>query len=269
MTLNSVILNSVILDNMTRISTRLVSKHILVWVGALLVGSMAIDILSSPAQANPTTSASLQTKQVRGQVPGRRGGGARRGDCPAPPTELTALVPMTEVSTQTLPETYVGGSTTAEYPTFWFYVPYSQTADLTAEFILQDDTGEDIYRVASDDLLASEQTPGVIGISLPSAIAPLEIGRVYQWYFKLNCGAEAPMYVQGGIERIPLDPDLANQLAQVSPQEQANLYLTNDIWYDAITNLAQLYHNNPSNTTIKSAWINLLQALGLEGVPIH
>ncbi|WP_190640734.1 DUF928 domain-containing protein [Oculatella sp. FACHB-28] len=228
---------------------------------------MTIDFTLPPAQASSLTLTSLQTKQVRGQVPGRRGGGARRGDCPAPSIELTALVPMTEVPTETLPETYVGGSTTVEYPTFWFYVPYLQTANLSAEFILQNDTGQDVYRITSADLPAFEHTPGIISISLPSTIAPLEIGRVYQWYFKLNCGTEAPMYVQGGIERIPLDPDLAYQLAHASPQERVNLYLENDIWYDAITMLAQLHRINSSNTTIESAWINLLQSIGLENIP--
>ncbi|MBD2000263.1 DUF928 domain-containing protein [Leptolyngbya sp. FACHB-541] len=253
---------------MTKVSTRFnSSKHILVWTGVLLIGSMAIDFVFPHAQANSVALDSLQTKQVRGQVPGRRSGGARRGDCPVPSTELTALVPMTEVPTETLPETYVGGSTTVEYPTFWFYVPYSQTADLSAEFILQDDTGQDVYRITSADLSAFEQIPGIISISLPSTIAPLEIGRVYQWYFKLNCGTEAPTYVQGGIERIPLEPDLAYQLAHASPQERVNLYLMNDIWYDAITMLAQLHRNNLSNTTIESAWINLLQSLELENIP--
>lgn len=266
---------------MSKTSTQLRFSKRLLLAGVLLVGNTAIGG-SLSAQASPDRSAAIaapnkaapnkaaHSKQVRGQVPGRQRGGARRRDCPETSREfaVAALVPVTEVQTQTLPETYVGGNTTAEHPTFWFYVPYSLSADLSAEFILQDDTGENIYQIASADFPASEQTPGIIGISLPPTIAPLEIGRVYQWYFKLNCELEAPIYVQGGVERIPLDPNLANQLANASPQEQVNLYLANGIWYDAATVLAQLRRTDATNAAIESAWINLLRSIGLEDIPI-
>ncbi|WP_052672569.1 DUF928 domain-containing protein [Aliterella atlantica] len=253
-----------ILPNMLKTSTRYFLKHTLVLAGVIFVGSPVIDFAPMPVQASPNTSHSIYNKQAKGRVPGRRRGGARRGDCPATSTQLTALVPETELSTQALPETYVGGSTTAEYPTFWFYVPYSLSADLTGEFILQDNTGQNIYQIASTDFPAAEVSPGIIGISLPSTIAPLKIGKVYKWYFKLNCGMEAPMYVQGGIERIALNANLAKQLANATPTEQANLYIKNNAWYDAVNVIAKVYRTNPTDNNTKSAWINLLRAIDLE-----
>jgi hypothetical protein len=251
------------------------SKRLLCYVGFLLTLLLAIDLV--PAQAVRLSSVqpraiqlhNTQTKQARGQVPGRRRGGARRGDCPAAPIEITALVPVTEVSTSTLPEAYVGGITTAERPTFWFYVPYSLTTDFSAEFILQDDRGEEVYHLYSADFPPSEQTPGIISVSLPSTIAPLKIGKVYQWYFKLNCKMEAFTYVQGGIERIALNPDLASRLANASPQVQANLYLENGIWYDAVTVLAQSRRTRMNDAAIESAWINLLRSVKLEDIPTN
>jgi Domain of Unknown Function (DUF928) len=250
------------------------SKRLLPYAGTLVSLSLAIDLV--PAQAYPALSSSIQSqliqpqpaqaKQARGRVPGRRRGGGRRGECPAASTDLTALVPATNVVTQTLPETYVGSSTTAERPTLWFYVPYALTADLTAEFILQDAAGQNIYQISSADFPASEQTPGIISVSLPATIAPLKVGEVYQWFFKLSCTTEAFAYVQGGIERIPLNPDLASQLANASLQEQVNLYLANDLGYDAINLLAQLRRTRPTNTAINSAWIDLLRSLNLEDV---
>lgn len=237
-------------------------KYALVLAGVLLIDGTAMSA-TSPVIARTDPSASTYSKQARGKVPGRRRGGARRGTCPNTSTELTALVPAIEIPTQTLPETFVGSSTVAEHPTFWFYVPYSLTGDLTAEFILQNDIGQDVYRITSADFSESEQTPGIVGISLPSAIAPLEIGRVYQWYFKVDCGSESPLYVRGGIERVALEPNLANQLANASPQEQARLYQSNEIWYDAIAVLAQLYRTEPNNPTIEAAWADLLQSIGL------
>jgi Domain of Unknown Function (DUF928) len=255
---------------MLKTSTRSNSlKNTLVLAGVLFIGSSVIDFAPMPVQASPDTSNSIYTKQAKERVPGRRRGGARRGDCPATSTQLTALVPETSVSTQALPETYVEGSTTAEYPTFWFYVPYSISADLTAEFILQDDTNKNIYRIASGDFPAAEVSPGIIGISLPSTIAPLEIEKVYKWYFKLNCDRETPMFVQGGIERIALNSNLAKQLANATPQEQANIYIKNNLWYDAVNILAKLYRANPTDNNIKSAWINLLRAIGLEDIAVN
>lgn len=256
-----------ILLNMLK-STRYFLKHTLVLAGVLLVGSPVINA-PIPVRASSNTSDSIYTKQAKGRVPGRRRGGARRGDCPATSTQLTALVPETEISTQSLPQTYVGGSTTAEYPTFWVYVPYSLNANLTAEFILQDDTGQDIYRIASTDFSAAEVSPGIVSISLPSTIAPLKIGKLYKWYFKLNCDAEAPMYVQGGIERISLNANLAKQLASATPQEQANFYIKNNLWYDAVNIIAELYRTNPTDNNTKSAWINLLRSLGLEDLAVN
>ena len=249
------------------LSTRYFLKHTLALAGALLIASPIIDFASMPVQASPNTSDSYN-KQAKGRVPGRRRGGARRGDCPATSTPLTALIPETSVSSKALPEIYVGGSTTAEYPTFWFYVPYSLSADLTAEFILQDDTGQNIYRVASTDFPAAEVSPGIVSISLPSAIAPLKIGKFYKWYFKLNCDRETPMYVQGGIERITLNANLAKQLAQATPQDRANLYIKNNAWYDAVDIIAKLYRTNPTDSNTKSAWINLLQAIGLQDIAV-
>jgi Domain of Unknown Function (DUF928) len=253
------------------------SKRLLSCMGFLLSLSLAIAPVAAQAQAIRLISVqphaiqphNTQVKQIRGQVPGRRRGGARRGDCPAAPIAVTALVPVTEVSTSTLPETYVGGSTIAERPTFWFYVPYSLTTELTAEFILQDDRGEEVYHLYSANFPTSEKTPGIISVSLPSTTSPLIIGKMYQWYFKLSCKVEAFTYVQGGIERITLSPDLASRLANASPQDQANLYLENDIWYDAVTVLGQSRRARPTDAAIESAWINLLRSVKLEDIPTN
>lgn len=199
----------------------------------------------------------------RGQVPGRRSGGGRRDDCPTVPLPLTAIVPQTEDTTQNPPIPIVGGVTAAERPTFWFYVPYALNAELTAEFILQDETGAEIYQLSSTDFPSSEQVPGIISIALPTTVPPLEIGKVYEWYFKVNCGEEVPIYTSGGIERIALDNALSQQLANALPQEQALLYQENEIWYDAITTLGNLSRSNPSDRAIADEWNRLLQTLGI------
>lgn len=204
-------------------------------------------------------------KQGRGQAPGRRRGGGRRDDCPKVEIPLTAIVPQSEDTAENPPISYVGAITTAERPTFWFYVPYTLNAELTAEFILQDQAGTEIYKLSSVDLSSVEQTPGIISVPLPDTVS-LEIGKGYEWYFKVNCGLEIPIYTNGGIERVALDESLSRQIADASPQEQARLYQENGFWYDAITILANLKRAQPNDGAIAEEWNRLLQVLGIEDI---
>lgn len=210
--------------------------------------------------------ANLKQTYGRGEVPGRRNGGGRRDDCPAVQVPLTALVAQQEDPSHDPPLTMVGGVTTAERPTFWFYVPYALNAELTAEFILKDATGASVYQILSVDFPDSEVVPGLIRISLPNTVAPLEIGQVYEWYFKVNCGAEVPIYTNGGIERITIDAALSQQLAAASPQQQARLYQEQGLWYDAVATLGELLRSHPSDTAIAQQWSQLLQTLGLADI---
>lgn len=254
-------------------SRRVIALTGIVLLGGIVIAS-AIAIPIQPAEAslssllNPynkqaNKQANKQTnKQARGRVPGRRRGGAKRGACRETENSLLALISATEVETDTLPETYVGGVTTSERPTVWFDVPYSLTEELTAEFVLQDNQGQDVYRVTSAEFSVPSQTPGMVGVSITSEV-PLEIGRTYQWYFKVNCSSDSPIYVQGGIERVALDPDMADQLATASPLEKATIYRENEIWYDAVNAIAPLYLAQPSDSSIQSAWTDLLRSLDL------
>ncbi len=239
------------------------AKRMLALAGALLLGTSAIALVAPPATASLNIFSNPQDKQARGRVPGRRRGGARRGTCAATTTQLVALVAAVEVETQTLPETYVGGITSAERPTFWFDVPYTLNDEITAEFVLQNNSGQDVYRTTSAEFAADYQTAGIIGISLPPEIPPLTIGETYEWYFKIDCGAESPLYVQGGIERTTLTPTLANQLSAASPLEQAELYQANDFWYDAVSAIAPLHLAQEEDPAISAAWSALMRSLGL------
>ena len=233
-----------------------------------LLGASVIAFPLPPADASISLFSAARDgdKQARGSVPGRRRGGARRGTCPETETQLVALVPATEIETETLPETYVGSVTAAGYPTIWFDVPYQLTNELTAEFVLQDEQGQDVYRRTLFEAADVEQTSGLVSMSLPSELSPLEIGKTYQWYFKINCGSESPLYVQGGIERVRLDADLTNQIENAMPLAQAELYQENEVWYDAINVVAQLRRSQPDDPTVDSAWMDLLRSLDIQNL---
>ena len=214
--------------------------------------------------ANGFVEPLLQNKQMPGQVGGSPKGGGTFGGCENVSTPLTALVPYTIDHSKSLPITYVGGVTTSANPTLWFYVPYKLTADLTATFILQNNQGQVVYQVSSSNF--SVQPDGFLSIPIS-----IEVGTLYHWYFTVNCDlqgdSEVPIYVDGGIERISLDPALANQLATLSPKAQADLYQQKKLWYDAIIVLGNLRREHPNAAAIVAQWHQLLNAINIVDIP--
>lgn len=239
-------------------------------ISAVLLITLIPGISASPAPvtqapANPSSS-QQQGKPAPGQVNGRREGGGMRNDCLAVSPVLTALVPATEIPALPLPITYVGGLTAAERPTFWFYVPYRLDSALTAEFVLQNSTRQEVYRVSSTEFAASQRSPGIIHVTLPASAAPLQVGQTYRWFFKVNCGDSSSIYTEGGIARMNPNPALAQQLAAASPLQQAELYRANNLWFDAITTIGELMRANPGDRAIAAQWTALLESVGIRHV---
>ncbi|MCL1474988.1 DUF928 domain-containing protein [Argonema antarcticum] len=175
-----------------------------------------------------------------------------RGDC------LSKSIPLTRL---------VGGSklesTVSDRPTFWVYVPYAPEEASSGEFSLQD--GEkNIYRTP----FSLSRTPGIVSVTIPPTVKPLEIGKKYRWYFTLNCPQRegspensTPAFVTGQVQRIAITSELDSQLkAAKTALERAVIYAKNGIWYDTITELGQLRLKEPENREAINAWINLFKS---------
>lgn len=225
---------------------------------------------ASRGSATPTDLSQIQYKPPappdRG-TPGGRGQGASRGPCqPANKPSLTALVPTAPVrsaSTQPNQATRIWGLTSAEHPTVWVYVPYAKEA-VSAEFVLQDEADNDIYRAA----VKPAGVAGVVGVRVPDTIAPLQPGKLYHWFFKVKvaCSSMQPSaldFVEGWVQRTTLDTRLTNQLKQALPRQKAELYAQNGLWYDALTTLAELRLANPNDPVTLTNWTSFLQSAGL------
>ncbi|MBP5977471.1 DUF928 domain-containing protein [Brasilonema sp. CT11] len=220
---------------------------------------------SRPVFVFPKTPARLSP------VSGRRAGMGSRDNCPAVPTALTALVPLRKEQkvsklTDKSISGIVAGLTASERPTLWFYVPYTQDLTASAEFILQDSAGNDIYRNA----IALPPKPGVIGVSLPSNTS-LQVGKTYRWYLKVRCNqqqtASVPIYVEGDIQRVNLDSRVMQQLeAAVDPRQKIAIYAANGIWFDSLTMLAQERQKNPNDASVTEDWQSLLRSVNLDNV---
>lgn len=162
--------------------------------------------------------------------------------------QLTALVPVYSGSELVL------GATTAPAPTFWFYIPYKPP--FSGKFVLQDKDGKLVYQT---DVRLPE-TPGVVSLSLPKGVAPLEIGKPYHWFLKIYCKAQQPpAFVEGWIQRNSLNPALKSQLEKATPRDRVALYAANGIWFEALSTASELRRRDPKDTS----WTALLQAIGL------
>jgi hypothetical protein len=181
--------------------------------------------------------------------PGQQTAGESRGDCPQVNTPLTALLPISN-----------WGKTTAEYPNFWFYVPYTSSQN-TAEFVLQDENRHDIYRTS----VALNTKSGYLNVSLPDTKSPLKVGKWYRWYFKIYCNSEqsaTPLFVQGWVQRIPSNSLLQLELEN-SNQREDLIYAKYGVWYDAVDHLVRLHLFNPNNSSLRQDWRELLTTRGV------
>lgn len=209
---------------------------------------------SDPIIFNPPPEPPSTGRPGRRSDAGSRGCGEDGSSSSSEPIPLLALVPIQETAGSTV----VFGKTAAEYPTFWFYVPYGSSQ--TATFVLQDQDGNPIYE--SD--VALPHIAGILSLRLPATVAPLELGKPYHWFFKLYCRSISPpdSFVDGWIQRESLPSDLAQQLQTATPQQQVRLYAANGFWFDALATAAEVRQTNPEDTT----WAELLRTIGLEHV---
>lgn len=246
-------------------------------ISVLTFSAWSVCILLSPAWATPMMAQVSATGFVPPppppdrDAPGNRGGGAGRG-CGAGNQFITALVPEYKQTLGQAEITKVWGTTIAERPTLWFDVPYEKGAIAAMEFVLQDNSSpaKEIYRSA----IAPPDAPGIVSLHLPASVPPLEVGKLYKWFFKtrLQCGsgvlATKPQLqkeeLYGWVQRTSPSATLTSQLKQATPQQQANLYAQNGIWFDALTTLAKLRLTKPQDTHLTEDWNRLLQTVGLE-----
>ena len=152
--------------------------------------------------------------------------------------------------------------TQAAYPTFWFNFPNTRAEVAQINLIVTElETGSRIY----DRTIPHPQQAGIIGISLPRdrqhALAP---EKNYSWTLKVQCAnqAEAKVALEGWISRKPLDPQLQSQLASMPKLARHQVYVEQNLWYDALTTIAQHHITRPNHNETTTAWHEFLAELG-------
>ncbi len=168
--------------------------------------------------------------------------------CPKVDKPLTALVPEWHLAL-----------TVSESPTLWFYIPYPANVLKSATMILWDENGNKIEQPT----FLVENTPGIIKVRLPKTT--LETGKIYRVDFFVTChdgngnttGSTLPLITW--MKRVSLDADLASELqAATTPRDRYVLYAPNSLWYEALTELAELRQEQNEDEEIAADWESLL-----------
>ncbi|MGJ3250417.1 MAG: DUF928 domain-containing protein [Elainellaceae cyanobacterium] len=261
-----------------RLPKRLASTIMLTVFGSTVLG---LQLLPAYAQSSPSSPSSASIvfsapppPSDLGE-PGGRSEAASRGcgingeltgeSIPSDQVGLTALASI--VNTGEFDA--VWGLTTADRPTFLFYVPQSLMSG-TGKFIIEDETTQWTYSVTLAEQAGAQSggQSGIVRISLPESAPSLALDTDYHWYFNIYCQPEQPpRFVHGWIRKTDVDPTLEAELAQASPAQQVELYAEHGIWYDALAIAADLYSTNSTDSTsTDSTWARLLQSVGLETV---
>ncbi|MEO1148798.1 MAG: DUF928 domain-containing protein [Cyanobacteria bacterium J06638_22] len=184
-----------------------------------------------------------------GSRPGRRAAAGHRCGGGFSGTRPTVLVP--ESST---------GLTSADYPTFYFYVP-PEVRGMEAELLLENEAGD----LVSDRSFVLPLQEGIIGVSL----ATLEVGEVYEWYLSIvprPSDPSANLVMYGSIQRIALNDHVQQQLDSLSLGDRALLYDDMGLWFDAVNSLAQQQMQGSNNPQWQEQWNDLLLSVGLEAI---
>ncbi|EGK85882.1 DUF928 domain-containing protein [Microcoleus vaginatus PCC 9802] len=217
-----------------------------------VVGQPIINTPDRPPNPIPGGPRFIQPTEDIDERPPTQPGRPVRGGCASiSQLGLTALVPTNKI-----------GRTVFDYPTFFFYLP--QTEAESAEFILQDQSGKQIYK---QDLTISNLS-GVIGVSIPANknVPPLEVGQSYTWNFTVICDAQdrsADQMESGTVRRVELSADIRRQLDQADPRQKTVIYAENGIWQDALSTLAAARRDQPNDTALKADWESLLDSVTL------
>jgi hypothetical protein len=236
-----------------------ISLNKLLLSAAMLFGLLvASPVSSSPPSASSTPGTQRLPSSVQAASPGfsdagrprRRQGGGSRGSClVADQPPLTALVPDSST-----------GYTLAQSPSFWFYLPYSLGDGHQLEFVLKDSQDNLVH---SKTIAGSDTTAGIVNLRLPDSVV-LDSSQSYEWYLLVQCDTTNPerfVFVNGAIRRLER-PELQQQIDLLDATARANLYMTEDIWYDAVDTVAAQMQTAPDHAT-RQNWARLLQTIGL------
>ncbi len=203
-------------------------------------------------QTIPSTQINFQPPDDQGAPRGSSTTG-NRDETIDPPDKLNLLLPNTNG---------LLGLTLKEHPTF--FISISDPSIQKAEFYLIDKQSD---KITYQTTVSLSGNPGIVSISIPSDVTPLEPEKIYTWMVAAysNQNSVPIDLITGEIQRVER-PDLNIKLETANPLDQAVLYAQNGIWFDTLETLAELKRLQPNNLTIANEWTELLKSVGLDKI---
>lgn len=171
----------------------------------------------------------------------------------ATPASLTLLAPSDH-----------DGLTASGHPTFFWHIstPAPMVFVLTEPGVAQPILEQQVQ----------PQQAGVIQLKMPQNSPELAPGRDYRWSVTLVCNPDRPSanpFIQSWIKRMPVKPELTQQLAAAgSDHERALVYALTGFWYDALEAISTAQYENPSDPSILEDRLTLLDQVGLKQVVV-
>jgi hypothetical protein len=176
-------------------------------------------------------------------------GGANRDRCPYTTEELVAIVPVSAKSGIPYVE-----QTTADYPTWWFYVPYPSEREEQAEFVLID-AQENI--IGEPHTFSINNTPGLVPYTWPETEDPLVAGESYRWVFSVICNTanrSGDATVNGWLQRADDVSETPSRLISAEGDYLGDVDAL--YWFDFLNELNQLRTEDPEQ--FEPLWNSLL-----------
>jgi hypothetical protein len=203
-----------------------------------------------------------------------RGASIRGGTCqPQQAQPLLSLLPLYQTDQG---QVLAVGTTQATHPTLWLHLPYPITPQHPAELRREDpDPADPAYRQLRTVARITEAPAGIIGLRLPTTEPPLRPNQLTDFQFVVQCDAQDPssnQVITFSLMRQVPGVSIQEALRRQSAGDRLRMYQNLGFWQDAVSTLATLRQQNPSDRQLTTEWTLLLQQIGLEAIapqPIH
>ena len=209
------------------------------------------------AQTLPEGPTAMNTQGLPGQVnfvppiddgaPEHTAGAATRGRCPGEESYATAVTRTSQY-----------GLTASNRPSIFLHIPQSTVQEVF--FSLKDEDNNHLYQTR----FSIPSTSGIVRFDLPDTAPELNPDMEYKWSFVLLCNNNNRLRPDSprleGWMQYKNDPDLIDQVANLSLLDQARILGERGIWFDTLTALAELRQSEPMEPT---TWAAFLESTGL------
>ena len=201
---------------------------------------------------------------------GRAGGFSRGNACFDDPTEAVSPIALVPIDLSTNFGRLRVETTVDDQPTFYIFLPDMDKEPTFGELLIFEQDADSFETIVHSQIIPLPQATGAG--SMPVNLVDdftLETDTTYRWTVEVLCSLEdrsSNVFAEGWVERVEPGDGLMAVLDQADPALHPELYATAGHWYDALEALATLWQENPSDSTLRNAWIGLLSSVNLEDV---